>query len=489
MITIGCSFDNDNDLEEYMYPSIQDIPSHLYHNIVSLKCYRNKLTVLPLARDLPNLKYLECSLNNLTSIPLYPNLEELICIKNFIKKIGDYPKLIQLYAHFNNIRSIGYCPMLTHCFCRKNKIKTISPHNTRIIILDCAFNELVSIPVFPEIYALYCHLNRLDSLPEMPSLHILSCQNNNLSELPMYPRLINLDCSNNRIRSIPGYTELTALKCSYNRLTELPMYPLLVNLDCTNNRIHSILEYTELTVLKCSYNRLTELPDVTNWRNLNTLEYAGNEIEYIPPNVTRFINHLSHKKKSSTLAVFNDGQNVHDHQIQESIRSSIVSIIKNKPSLNYDELFLEIVDDHILNENTKRALLEYSNDIEVNMVLNLTFKELLLSVWSVLKDHIHKNEILEIMNIEMADAVCKCFTGRMSRLINVLNGFDPRIRIEMAENAQIGNIIILIKNRLKESSSYTVEQHKSLVVSELEERGFARDIIQLWVNNIEEDDE
>ena len=54
-------------------------------------------------------------------------------------------------------------------------------------------------------------------------------------------------------------------------------------------------------------------------------------------------------------------------------------------------------------------------------------------------------EILAIMNTEMNDADCKCFTGKMSRLINCLNGYDNRVSITMAENDQIGNIIIIEK--------------------------------------------
>ena len=41
--------------------------------------------------------------------------------------------------------------------------------------------------------------------------------------------------------------------------------------------------------------------------------------------------------------------------------------------------------------------------------------------------------------------LCKCFTGRLSRLINVLNGFYDDIIINIGTNEQIGNIIILIR--------------------------------------------
>ena len=43
-------------------------------------------------------------------------------------------------------------------------------------------------------------------------------------------------------------------------------------------------------------------------------------------------------------------------------------------------------------------------------------------------------------------AFCKCFTGRMSRLVYVLNGFDDRIQINISKNQEIGNMIIVTKN-------------------------------------------
>ena len=48
----------------------------------------------------------------------------------------------------------------------------------------------------------------------------------------------------------------------------------------------------------------------------------------------------------------------------------------------------------------------------------IKFGELLLNA--------NSNEIFNIMNIEMNDALCKCFTGRISRLVNC---FDDNIII------------------------------------------------------------
>ena len=86
---------------------------------------------------------------------------------------------------------------------------------------------------------------------------------------------------------------------------------------------------------------------------------------------------------------------------------------------------------------------------------------------------------------EIQNAICKCFTGRMSRLINCLNCFTPLVNVVIDDNQQIGNIIILIRDKLKNSETYSVERHKELVRKELRERGYTDNIIEEWIEYIE----
>jgi hypothetical protein len=129
--------------------------------------------------------------------------------------------------------------------------------------------------------------------------------------------------------------------------------------------------------------------------------------------------------------------------------------------------------------------MEYCEDENVHSVIGITFKELLLTIWSVIRDHKDMDDILAIMNTEMDDADCKCFTGKMSRLINCLNGYDSRVAITMAENDQISNIIIIEKEKLEINRHYKVETHKDNVRTAMEERGYALEVIEEWVGYIE----
>ena len=117
--------------------------------------------------------------------------------------------------------------------------------------------------------------------------------------------------------------------------------------------------------------------------------------------------------------------------------------------------------------------------------LDKTFRELLVNVWNIIRSHKEKDNILTILNDEINDANCKCFTGRMSRLINCLNCFDDRVNITIADNSQIGNIIVLVRQKLESENRYSVSVHKKLVREELEERGYDETVISEWIEHIE----
>jgi hypothetical protein len=174
---------------------------------------------------------------------------------------------------------------------------------------------------------------------------------------------------------------------------------------------------------------------------------------------------------------------VHNHSIQESIKESIQNILKFKPTIeNLNNL---ILNDNILTQNTKEILMEYLEDTSVHTVLNITFGELLLYVFNRIQINEHKDEIKKILNVEMHESVCKCFTGRISRLINCLNGFDEFVNIKIAKNEQISQIISVVQNKLIKEGNYSVELHRKQVFDSLKELDYDNNIINEWVNFIE----
>jgi len=245
------------------------------------------------------------------------------------------------------------------------------------------------------------------------------------------------------------------------------------------------MNFPNLERLWCENNNLTHLPLwLMNCRYLEYLDYHNNEI-VLSPQMTRFINRLKQGNLKS-LSIYNDGQNIHNSNIQLSVKESIDKITTriDLDTYNKDKLYDIIIEDNIL--NCKEQLIEYCNDDSVHSLLLLTFPEVL---WYVLMtitkdfDIETQQEIKSILNDEMKETMCKCFTGRMSRIINCLNGFSDLVQIEIKEESQIGNIIVLVRDRL--TGNYSVEKHKEEVRIELEERGYLSEIIEEWVSYIE----
>jgi Leucine-rich repeat (LRR) protein len=432
-------------------------------DIIILNCSYNNLDSLVGIENLTNLMKLACDNNNLDSLVGIENLTNLT----------------ELYCSYNQLTSLSEIENLTNLtilYCSDNKL-----------------SSLVGIKNLTNLTDLHCYNNQLDSLvgiENIINLITLWCGFNNLKSLVEIKNLINLtilDCSNNQLDSLVGIENLSnliKLYCSQNQLTNLESiknFTNLIELYCYYNKLNSLAEIknlTNLTELDCSYNQLDSLVGIENLTNLRKLSYSNNPIDHIPPNLLRRINRIKNGQN-----IYTDNQNVHNHNIQESIRESIQNILKFKPTIkNLNNL---ILDDNILTQNTKEILIEYSEDTSVHTILNITFGELLFYVFNRIQINEHKDEIKKILNVEMHESVCKCFTGRISRLINCLNGFDELVNIKIAGSEQISQIISLTQNKLIKKGNYSVELHREQVKNSLIELDYDNNIINEWVNYIE----
>ena len=334
-----------------------------------------------------------------------------------------------------------------------------------------------------------------DTVGPIPNVVWLDISHNGLTELPIKIfKLVSLQifyCYSNKLTELPKeigqLVLLQTFSCDFNKLTELPkeigQLVLLHRFHCNSNQLTELpKEIGQLVLLQtfyCDHNQLTELPfEITLLNNLRSFNHSGNEIEYIPPNISRFINRMRNTNHNN--GVYNDSQSVHNHSIQDSIRKSIQYILSVKPSIDYDMLIKSILNNALLTTQTKEILMEYMDCSDVHSVLNVTFKELLLNVFSIGMSNKNSNEIFTIMNQEMQDAECKCFTGRMSRLVNCLNGFDDNIQITISDNEQIGNVIVQLKKKTND-----VEELKVMVKKELSMMDYGEKVISEWIEYIE----
>jgi Leucine-rich repeat (LRR) protein len=309
-----------------------------------------------------------------------------------------------------------------------------------------------------------------------------------------------LDCSFNQLKFIPdtmNFSNLEYFDCRNNQLISLPdmNFPNLEHFDCADNQLTALpdnMNLPNLQIFHCYDNQLTSLPIcILNFRNLQQFSYQNNMIE-MSLQLARFIDRMdtSFNKK---LNVYNDTQNVHNSTIQLCVRDSInhITTRTDLKKYNIDELHTLIIwlkTNNLITEISTQLLFEYIADTTVHSLLLLTFSEVLwFIIQTIITDFsdIIQAEIFKILNQEIIDADCKCFTGRMNRIINCLNGFSPLVNININDGEQIGNIIILVKNKLELTGIYTIEQHKIEVEKELLERNYDIETIKTWLEYID----
>lgn len=365
-------------------------------------------------------------------------------VKSVIIVILEYKSLTELPEW------IEECSSLEELYCANNKLTFLPPNlPDSIEILDCSDNHITNLPI---------------SLPS--SLKELNCSDNKLTCLPLSlpDSLTELNCNDNKLTTLTLTlpNSLQILYCSYNQLTSLP----------------STLP-SSLQVLFCANNKLTSLPlTIIQNRNLTAFCYSGNPIENIHPIIVRFLDRLITLK-----SIYEDQESVHNHTIQESIRKSIFNVLSDDVSnTKRKDVIKEIINDSILSVEVKEALFEYSKDQTIHSTLSITFMDLLIPVWERIKT---KDEIKKVLNIEMQDSICKCFTGRLSRLVNCLNGFFDDVSVKISDSDQIGNVIILTKKKLEDEGKYSVETHIEIVRKELTEREFDDKVIEEWIEYID----
>jgi hypothetical protein len=225
---------------------------------------------------------------------------------------------------------------------------------------------------------------------------------------------------------------------------------------------------TSITDLDLNENNITRLPaELTQCPpTLTEFDYWGNEIDYIPPNVQRWLDRFQEQQNAH---IHQDSQNVHNRQIQQCIKDSLNKIINAGPPKYQclDQVRNVIVNDSILSAQCKTQLIEYALDTSEHTGLGITFCEALQYVFTRIDVNEESgDEIKKILNQEMTDALCMCFTGRISRLLNCLTAIDPLVHVHIVN---LNDMFINVGKQLIKEDKYTTEAHQSQFEKELEE--------------------
>jgi hypothetical protein len=374
---------------------------------------------------------------------------------------------------------------LEYLYLQENKINNL-PNEIGLLKklkeLNLENNEITSIPseigMLTNLEYLNISDNELTTIPdEIGMLHILKdlyLNNNILSDFcPSICNLSNLEIlslTDNNIISIPSNINnmrgLQELFLRDNQITHIPV---------------ELCELENLNELIIRNNQITELPlEITNLENLTLFQYYGNPIEnFLHPRIHAFVERLLYVNHNVVdNNIYADSQNIHTSSIQQNTKDSIIRLLQQMED-NYE---YDYITDSELSDKCKEALVEYSEDMTIHTQLNSNFKDILMAVFYEISQLTTDAMTFakQRLNEEMLDSECKCFTGRITRLINSLSGISDKVIIKISDAEEIANVISVARTKF-----VNIDEIKEYVRKDLEERNYTDEVISEWIEYIE----
>ena len=419
-------------------------------------------------------------------------LKELYCSANAITDLSplqNCPLLKVLYCSATAITDLSplqHCPLLEVLYCPNTKVSDLSPlqHCSLLKELYCSANAITDLSPLqncPLLKVLYCSataITDLSPLQHCPLLEVLYCSATaitDLSPLQHCHLLKRLDCNSSSVSDLsplqycPLLKVLHCNRSSVSDLSPLQYCPLLKELYCGNAKLSDLspLQYcTQLQILYCANTQVSNLSPLQHCIQLCHISYIGCPIEFIPIQVQRIIE----RNRRANTNVYIDSQSVHNHSIQQSLIKS-VNYLSNKFSANLIKAKIDIIIPKCLQSN------------EIHSILNITLEDCYKLVYTRILEFSEdvQKELLKRLNEEVVDGESMCFTGKFTRLVNTLVGFDENVRLDISQNEQISAIIINEKDKL---NPYDKEAHINAVRTLLTELNISSETQDEWINEI-----
>ena len=469
-----------------------------FKNLTCLRLHDNVIKKISGMNNLLNLRELDLRNNKISEIEgidVLHKLEVLVLSNNQIKKIKNLQgafRLQDLYLDGNNIREIKNLETLWKLkfldLCR-NKISKINGlKNQRLKTLKLRENYLSKIKHLDsqiELKHLDLGYNRIVCIENLENLCLLEelvlC-GTYIINVKNIDKLINLRILNlencyiedlRGIRSLKNLIELNLADNIISDVSDLSGMLSLQKLDLRNNYLNKIqLDIPSLRKINIVRNPILEISkdSLEKCKNLEILTCNNGII--IHQTIQEIIN--KNTILCNKLKIYRNGENVHENTINKSIIDSIKRLRSGRTIRNLS--YSEITNDPILTIPVKQIILTSFNDNCRHSIVELTYYDLFSLIWDIICEHPSKDVLKMVMNQEILDGAEKCLTGKMSRLVNVLSGFDDRVDIKISDTDEISNIIIMLKKKYSD-----VDILRKIVTSELVERGYDTETINNWI--------
>ena len=174
--------------------------------------------------------------------------------------------------------------------------------------------------------------------------------------------------------------------------------------------------------------------------------------------------------------IYTHSQNVHGTEVQKGARdgvSTILSIVKNNQLyVQSGDTLIESIKHNMFKDTLKLSWFNIfaccSDDNESTSIRTLrtcmhnpstysevTFQQLLGNVWAIIMSeeyHEQRDTLIMRLKEELQEGESVCFTGKMTRIVNSLQGIVDGVLIGVSQREQMQARIIVIMNKLRQGA-------------------------------------
>lgn len=175
---------------------------------------------------------------------------------------------------------------------------------------------------------------------------------------------------------------------------------------------------------------------------------------------------------STVISIFDNAQNVHNEEIEDSV-NDIIEILNQYDLLKINGEFItfdyvdkeikEMIKDINNSENTfYNNIISALNRIKMDRAIygrfNCSLVSILLKVWTYIIGNEHENEMKQRLLQELNDASGLCSSGYASRLVNSITGFGS-LSIKISWRDQIvGNLAGRLNARIRNMDDLSLQE-------------------------------
>jgi len=362
--------------------------------------------------------------------------------------------------------------------------------------LSVSIHNCPKITKFPDLFGFFCletislsHCNipicRTYFPDSLRTLSITYCSMKEFIPANLTTEIVDVNLSFNKLKIIP-----TILKTIYQENNH-------IKINLHNNDLWYLM-YSDLSPGMIDGNVIDELVFANKINLVSTAKLRSTVYILQSKKLSNEARKLANKiglaleEKATTLGTtYDNRQNVHLSSVQDNMRIALDKIFNM--SLNSYMSFASIV--NVLKNECKlkkRTIEFFAKVCDKDLYhsgYNVGYKKLFEQVYAIIINSSFKEDLLKIFIDEVEEtADATCLTGKMTRMVNVLNGFVLDINVGISKTEELSNSIIVLRNKyakiyVNEPDKY-IEELVPVVWQMLEDNCVPENEHEVWLEYV-----